>query len=95
MARNSLKKGAYAFYSWPQTKGGEPCTVFILDTCQQGYLVRLVSDLKIPGDRTIKAGRIHICGKDWLVPFENVPAQASLRRQSGRTRAGRAMESLL
>lgn len=64
-----LNPGDYANYTWTRIKYGTPIRVQILEERDENYLVRLLEDLMVPGDKTVHAGRLHYCGKQWLTPL--------------------------
>lgn len=82
MSTPQFRPGDYADYTWPRTFGRPAIRVQILEQHPLGYLVRLGEPLynhrQLGGGNAIKAGRIHICGADWLEPAQTDPAKEEI-----------------
>lgn len=82
MTSKRWKQGDYADYTWPELHGGESVRVLLIQKNRHGWLVRLHGDLKQPHEKTVKSGRLHICGESWLrEPTSHL--QAPRRRYTG------------
>jgi hypothetical protein len=75
-AKHGLTALQYAAYTYPQLHGEQPIIVQVLETHQAECLVRLCSDMRVKGFKTVKAGRLHLCGYAFLKPIESPPSNA-------------------
>ena len=71
-----MKLGDYADYIWPTIHGDKSVRVKILEVYPATgcCLVRLAQAFHSPGEKSVRAGRLHICKNDSLrvMRFRNI-----------------------